>query len=149
MQKILKNKKKQRIKFIAISSIICLVALAFIISNFRSNIVFFYSPSELVAAPIKAGQTIRIGGMVKKGSVENDSQKLRFVLTDFEAEIAVKYSGIRPNLFREGQGMVAKGVLSTEGKVFEAAELLAKHDENYMPPEVKKALKKKHEDWLM
>jgi cytochrome c-type biogenesis protein CcmE len=113
---------------------------------FNDNIVFFYSPSELqhLTATHHAPQrAIRIGGLVKEGSISRDDQthRLHFTLTDLTAEVAVRYNGLVPGLFREGQGMVARGTLSAEG-VFIAEELLAKHDERYMPKDVADSLKK-------
>ncbi|MFT6106635.1 MAG: cytochrome c-type biogenesis protein CcmE [Rickettsiales bacterium] len=139
-------RKKQRIKFIAILSLISLAALIFIITNFRDNIVFFYSPSEVLSVEISSKITdqkiIRVGGLVVEGSIKNSANNLQFVITDLKEEIKVTYSGIKPDLFREKQGMVAKGFWDGEGNIFVASELLAKHDENYMPPEVSKALEK-------
>ncbi len=108
-----------------------------ILKNFNDNIVFFYSPSELIdKQPSK--KIIRIGGMVKPGSIIK-TLHTEFIITDMEKEIKIKFNGPLPNLFRENQGIVAKGKL--EGDVFWAQELLAKHDENYMPKEIIKTLK--------
>ncbi|MFT6333200.1 MAG: cytochrome c-type biogenesis protein CcmE [Lentimonas sp.] len=137
-------RKKQRIKFIGISALISITALIFIITNFKENIVFFYSPSEIQEIEISAKKTIRVGGLVKEGSVKYSAGNLEFVITDLKSELKIQYSGIKPNLFRETQGMVAKGSLNKEKNIFIASELLAKHDENYMPPEVKKAIEKNY-----
>jgi cytochrome c-type biogenesis protein CcmE len=134
-------KKKQRIKFITISALISLSALIFIITNFRDNIVFFYSPSELLEVNISHNKIIRVGGLVKEGSVKQEGKNLEFTITDLQSDLIIEYSGIKPNLFRAGQGMIAKGILNKKQNRFKASELLAKHDENYMPPEVKKSLK--------
>ena len=137
------SKKKQRIIFIALLSLISLLALLFIISNFKDNIIFFYSPSELRNVNITEGKIIRVGGLVKKGSVKNlPDSAFEFVVTDLQNELKVRYKGIKPDLFRQGQGMVAKGFLDKKNNIFIAKELLVKHDENYMPPEVAKSLKK-------
>ena len=134
-----KNKEK-RILFIVGSFLISLIALILIVLNFKNNIVFFYSPSELKSASIKAGQEIRVGGLVKEGSIKKDASGLIFTITDLENDLTIRFNGIKPDLFREKQGVVARGKLSVSG-VFIADELLAKHDEKYMPPEVKKSLK--------
>jgi cytochrome c-type biogenesis protein CcmE len=142
------NKKQQRIKFIVISILVSLAALVFIILNFRDNIVFFYSPSELLQnTNIKSGKIIRVGGLVKSGSIISDGGNLEFVITDFKSDLTIKYSGIKPNLFKENQGAVAKGRFVKKNfdkpnNVFVADELLSKHDEEYMPPEIKKAIDK-------
>ena len=133
--------KRKRIKFIASAAFISLVALAFIISNFRDNIVFFYSPAELSTLKIPEQKIIRVGGLVLEGSVKNEANNLEFVITDYKADLEIHYSGIKPDLFREKQGMVAKGVWDQKNNVFIASEILTKHDEKYMPPEVAKAIK--------
>lgn len=138
------KRKKQRIKFIALLTLISLSALAFIITNFKSNIVFFYSPTELKELEVVPKKIIRVGGLVKENSVKYSSGNLEFVITDLTSELKIQYSGIKPNLFRENQGIVAKGILNSKANTFIADELLAKHDENYMPPEVKKAIKQKY-----
>ncbi len=138
--------KKKRLKFIGIIFIVSLMALIFIISNFRNNIVFFYSPSELKDEKImhKAqGRHIRVGGLVKEGSVKKiDALNSEFVVTDLKEEIKINYHGLLPDLFREKQGVVANGKFDVEKNEFFSSELLIKHDENYMPPEVARALEK-------
>lgn len=136
------KRKAQRIKFIIIASLISLSALIFIVINFRNSIVFFYSPSELVSVKLANNQIIRVGGLIKEGSVKSSAGNLEFVITDFKADLTIKYSGLKPDLFREKQGVVAKGAFDRRNNIFIAAELLTKHDEKYMPPEVAKALKK-------
>lgn len=132
--------KRQRL-YLAVFSLICLVAAAFIIlSAFRDNIVFFFSPTEVAEKKPQPGVVFRMGGLVKTGSVSRSGGSVSFILTDQKEEIPVRYKGILPDLFREGQGVVAMGRL--EGGAFIASEILAKHDENYMPPEVAEALKK-------
>jgi len=105
------------------------------------NINLFYPPVDITAGRVAVGEKIRAGGMVVKGSVKRDPNSLKvvFVITDYKADVAVEYTGILPDLFAEGQGVVAKGALDANG-VFQASEVLAKHDEKYMPPEVKQAL---------
>lgn len=123
---------------------LCSLALAagVILRNFNNNLVFFYAPAELATKNIPAGKIIRIGGLIEKGSVHKsaDSLTTEFILTDLTARTTVRYKGILPPMFREEQGMVARGTL--ENGVLQADQLLTKHDENYMPPEVTDALKK-------
>lgn len=120
------------------------VAGLFVLNAFRSNLVFFYSPTEVLEGKVSvpAGKTIRIGGMVEQGSVKRsaDGLKVDFVVTDFNKKLPVHYEGLLPDLFREGQGVVAQGRLQN-GNQFVASEVLAKHDEKYMPPEAAQALK--------
>lgn len=122
-------------------------AVALALNAFRDNLLYFISPSEVVAGKAPAEQSFRLGGMVEKGSVKRDPEglRVRFVLTDFAKEVPVQYDGILPDLFREGQGIVAKGHLNAQG-VFVASEVLAKHDEKYMPPEVAASLKRAQND---
>jgi cytochrome c-type biogenesis protein CcmE len=117
------------------------VALAayFVLNAFQSNLVFFFSPSQIAAGEAPKNRTFRIGGMVKTGSISRDNMTTRFVVTDTATDIPVSYTGILPDLFKEGKGVVAQGKLDDTGQ-FTAAEVLAKHDENYMPPEAQHAL---------
>jgi cytochrome c-type biogenesis protein CcmE len=117
-------------------------ALALALTAFRENILFFYSPSEVVAGKVPAQAAFRLGGLVTTGSLkrEADGLTVRFTVTDTAQSVPVRFRGILPDLFREGQGVVAHGRLS--GDVFDADEVLAKHDENYMPPEAADAVKK-------
>ena len=135
----------RRKRILAVFAILVGMALAamLILTAFEQNLMYFYSPSEVVQGEAPAGRKFRIGGMVVAGSVmrETDSLAVRFDLTDTAQIVTVKYEGILPDLFREGQGIVANGTLNPEGE-FIAAEVLAKHDENYMPPEVVEALEK-------
>ena len=136
------NHKKRRLIFVAATFLVSILALFFIISNFRDNIVFFYSPSELDKVK-NVARSVKIGGMVKEGSVKKiDALNTDFVVTDFKEELIVHYRGILPDLFRDKQGVVALGFLSEDKKEFSSKELLIKHDEKYMPPEVAKSLKK-------
>ena len=115
------------------------VATALILNAFQSNLVFFYTPSQIAANEAPQGKSFRIGGMVETGSVKRDGVEVRFVVTDLTKNVPVAYTGILPDLFREGKGVVAQGRLGTDG-TFRADEVLAKHDENYMPPEAKHAV---------
>jgi cytochrome c-type biogenesis protein CcmE len=109
----------------------------------RANVMFFFDPSQVVAGEAPRGERFRLGGMVTKGSVRRapGSLEINFVVTDFRHDLPVRYTGVLPDLFREGQGVVAHGRIGSDG-VFVADEVLAKHDEKYMPPEVARALKK-------
>lgn len=117
------------------------IAAALVLSAFNDNLVFFHSPSDVAGKQLPAGRLFRLGGLVEQGSVKKDGLNTDFVVTDLRASIPVRYTGMLPDLFREGQGVVANGRLDAEGR-FVATEVLAKHDENYMPPEVAEALKK-------
>lgn len=138
----LNNHKKKRLIFVGSIFAISIAALVFVIVNFRENMVFFYSPTEL--QNIKVGsRVIRIGGLVKEKSLKKiDVLNSEFVVSDLQNEIKIHYSGILPDLFRDKQGVVAKGVYDAEKNEFFSRELLVKHDENYMPPEVAKSLKR-------
>jgi cytochrome c-type biogenesis protein CcmE len=114
-------------------------ATALVLNAFESNMVFFYSPTQVVAKEAPTARTFRVGGLVKEGSVKVDGTRIQFVITDTAQTVNVSYTGILPDLFKEGKGVVAQGQL--RGGVFEAREVLAKHDENYMPPEAAEALK--------
>jgi cytochrome c-type biogenesis protein CcmE len=117
------------------------VAVGLVLFAMRDSIVFFYSPSEVAEMRIAPGQRFRLGGLVEAGSlVRGEGTSVRFVITDQAKTLPVTYAGVLPDLFREGQGVVAEGVLEPDG-VFHANNVLAKHDENYMPPEVAKKLK--------
>lgn len=122
------------------------IAGALALSAFRQNVTFFFDPTQVASGKVPAGERFRLGGMVTKGSVQRapGSLEVQFVVTDFKHEVPVKYTGVLPDLFREGQGVVAHGRMS--GNTFVADEVLAKHDEKYMPPEVARSLKKKPED---
>ena len=118
------------------------VAGALALTAFRQNVTFFFDPTQVAAGHVPAGERFRLGGMVTKGSVQRapGSMEVHFVVTDFRHDVAVTYTGVLPDLFREGQGVVAHGKM--RGGTFVADEVLAKHDEKYMPPEVAKSLKK-------
>ena len=115
-------------------------AVALVLNAFNSNLVFFYSPTQIAAHEAPTGRTFRLGGLVEAGSVKRDGVKVSFMVTDTAKTIPVVYQGILPDLFKEGKGVVAQGQL--RDGVFEAREVLAKHDENYMPPEAAEALKR-------
>jgi cytochrome c-type biogenesis protein CcmE len=133
--------RRQRLYVVLFIALFSSAAIGLVIYAMRGNINLFYPPAEVVAGKVPVGQSIRVGGMVVKGSVQRDADSLQvnFQLTDYQASVPVVYTGILPDLFAEGQGAVASGVLNEDG-VFEATEILAKHDENYMPPEVADAL---------
>ena len=135
---------KPRYKRLAlIGGIVGSVALAvgLVLNAFQSNIVFFYSPSQVVAKEAPASRTFRLGGLVEQGSVKRDGTEVRFAVTDTAQTVAVHYVGLLPDLFKEGKGVVTQGQLRNDG-VFVAREVLAKHDENYMPPEAAEALER-------
>ena len=135
---------RKRRRLILIGGALCVLAVAvgLMLNAFRDSIVFFNSPTDVAEKHIPPGTRIRIGGLVKAGSlVRGDDLKIRFDVTDGNRDIAVAYQGVLPDLFREGQGVVAEGALDSGG-LFDADTILAKHDENYMPKEVADALKK-------
>ena len=121
------------------------IAGALALSAFRKNVTFFFDPSQVAAGQVPSGERFRLGGMVTEGSLHREpgSLEVRFVVTDFSHQVPVSYTGVLPDLFREGAGVVAHGRLRADG-TFIADEVLAKHDEKYMPPEVARSLKKRH-----
>jgi len=136
------TRKQRRLVLIGGSLGVLVVAVALMLNAFRDSIVFFNSPSDVAERHITPGARIRLGGLVKTGSVvRSDDLKIRFDVTDGSRDITVAYQGVLPDLFREGQGVVAEGALDGSG-VFNADTILAKHDETYMPKEVADALKK-------
>ena len=137
------TRKQRRLALIGTSLAVLAVAAALVLSALRDSIVFFNSPTDVAEKHPMPGTRMRIGGLVKPGSIERgDNLLIRFAVTDGNTDIAVRYQGIVPDLFREGQGVVAEGKLDGKG-MFIADTVLAKHDENYMPKEVADALKKK------
>jgi cytochrome c-type biogenesis protein CcmE len=136
--------RHKRIAAIAIGVVALGAVTALVLSAFQENLVFFFTPTEVAANKAPQGRTFRIGGMVEKGSVKRDGVDVRFVVTDTAKTLPVTYRGALPDLFREGKGVVAQGQLGTDG-VFRASEVLAKHDENYMPPEAAEAVKRAHD----
>lgn len=137
--------KHQRLLFVVISMVFLCVGTLLAMSAFRSNLIFFYSPTDLQKYisehKSQEEKTIRIGGLVKAGSIKTSGDNVDFIITDGNADIEVSYNGIVPNLFREGQGCIAEGKVNAEGK-FTVRRILAKHDEKYMPKEVVDALKR-------
>ena len=115
------------------------VAVALVLNAFNSNLVFFYTPSQIAQKEAPQGRTFRVGGLVQSGSVQREGVTVRFVVTDTAKTVDVRYDGVLPDLFKEGKGVVAQGQLGADG-VFVAREVLAKHDENYMPPEAADAV---------
>lgn len=138
----MKPARKQRLILIGLMVLGAGLAASFALKSFNENLMYFFSTTDVVEGKAPQNNLFRLGGMVIKGSVERpgDNMMVRFKLTDFSKEVTVEYTGILPDLFREGQGIVAHGKLNQKG-VFIAEEVLAKHDENYMPPEVKGSLK--------
>ncbi|HPE01990.1 MAG TPA: cytochrome c maturation protein CcmE [Burkholderiaceae bacterium] len=119
------------------------VAVALVMSAFQQNLVFFFSPSQVAANEAPKGRAFRVGGLVEEGSVKRDGVMVSFRVTDTAHVVKVSYSGILPDLFKEGKGVVAQGKLGADG-TFMATEVLAKHDENYMPPEAAHAVEQAH-----
>ncbi len=136
------RKVKLRFFFIALILLSLILSVFLILKSLEENVVYFKSPSDVKLIGKLENKKIRIGGMVKKNSIKISSNDINFIITDFKNEINVIYSGAVPNLFSEGKGVVAEGYLK-DRSYFEASKILAKHDENYMPPEVKKALEEK------
>ena len=133
--------RKVKLRFLFVSTILLILILTvfLVLKSLEENVVYFQSPSEIKSLTELTNNKIRVGGMVKKNSISMNSNELNFIITDFNNEINVTYSGAVPNLFEEGKGVVAEGVLK-DRNFFSASKILAKHDENYMPPEVKAAL---------
>ena len=139
----LTKKVKKRASFLSLFLIIFVIAVFFILKSLTSNILYFKSPTDIqLSQDIIFNKKIRVGGMVKNNSIKMSSNKVNFIITDFKNEINVSYSGLIPNLFSEGKGVVAEGYLK-DRNFLRASKILAKHDENYMPPEVKAALEEK------
>jgi len=136
------RKVKLRFLFVVLILITLILTTFLVLKSLEENVVYFQSPSEIKVLSELDKKKIRVGGMVKKNSISINSSELKFVITDFKNEINVTYTGAIPNLFEEGKGVVAEGVLN-DRNFFSASKILAKHDENYMPPEVKQALGEK------
>ena len=136
------RKVKLRLIFIILILLSLILSVFLILKSLEENVVYFKSPSDIQLLEEIQDKKIRVGGMVKENSIEISSEKINFIVTDFKNEINVVYSGVVPNLFSEGKGVVAEGYLK-DRSFFEATKILAKHDENYMPPEVKAILKEK------
>ena len=133
------RKVKLRLFYILLILVILSLSIFLILKSLEENVVYFQSPSEIKSISEIESKKLRIGGMVKKNSILINSDEINFIITDFKNEVNVTYSGVVPNLFEEGKGVVAEGYLK-DRSFFEAKKILAKHDENYMPPEVKEAL---------
>ena len=136
------RKVKLRFLFVVIILITLILTTFLILKSLEENVVYFQSPSEIKSISEIESKKLRIGGMVKKNSILINSDEINFIITDFKNEVNVTYSGVVPNLFEEGKGVVAEGYLK-DRNFFIASKILAKHDENYMPPEVKAALEEK------
>lgn len=134
------SRKQKRLAVIAGLGLVLALATTLVLVALRDQIVFFYSPSDIVAREVVAGQPIRLGGLVKDGSWVREGQENTFTVTDNATDIVAHYTGILPDLFNEGQGVVAEGSIGPDG-TFRATNVLAKHDENYIPKEVVEALK--------
>lgn len=134
------SRKQKRLAVIAGLGVVLALATTLVLVALRDQIVFFYSPTDVIAREVEAGTPIRLGGLVKDGTWTRTGQENDFVITDMQTDIAAHYTGILPDLFREGQGVVAEGSMGPDG-VFKATNVLAKHDENYIPKEVVDALK--------
>ena len=138
----LTKKNKTRVLFLISIAIITVLFLVFIYFNLKQNILYFKTPSDVfINSEIKSNTFVRIGGIVKKNSIEQNDKEIKFILTDYKKEIIVVYNGAVPNLFVEEQGAVVEGQLNDKRYLI-ANRILAKHDENYMPPQMKKILKK-------
>jgi cytochrome c-type biogenesis protein CcmE len=137
--------RRRRMAVVAAIVVGVSIAGALALSAFRQNVTFFFDPSDVIAGKVPAGERFRLGGMVKEGSLKRapGSLEVRFVVTDFAQDVTVSYDKVLPDLFREGAGVVAHGRMSPQG-TFVADEVLAKHDEKYMPPEVARSLKRRH-----
>ena len=136
------RKVKLRFLFVVLILITLILTVFLVLKSLQENVVYFQSPSEIKSLSELDKKKIRVGGMVKKDSISITSNEVKFVITDLKNEINVTYTGAIPNLFEEGKGVVAEGVLN-DRNFFSASKILAKHDENYMPPEVKQALGEK------
>lgn len=131
--------RHQRLFGIGLGLLLLCGALFFVLNAFQSNLVFFFTPTQVAAGEAPKDGHFRVGGLVKAGSIQRDGMAVAFVVTDTQREVPVRYVGLLPDLFKEGKGVVAQGRLDA-GQMFVASEVLAKHDENYMPPEAQHAL---------
>jgi cytochrome c-type biogenesis protein CcmE len=137
--------RHRRFALIAAGLVVLAIAVGLVLNALRGNVAFFFSPSQVAAGEAPVNRTFRIGGLVEKGSLkrESDGLTMQFSVTDTAKHITVRYTGILPDLFKEGAGAIAQGKLEADG-TFRATEVLAKHDENYMPPEAAQAIEKAH-----
>ena len=137
------KKVKLRILFLSFVLITVILTIFLILKSLEEDVVYFISPTEIKSlSEINSNKKIRVGGMVKEGSIQTSTEKINFIITDFKNEINVSFAGAIPNLFAEGKGVVAEGFLK-DREFLNAKKILAKHDENYMPPEVKEALEER------
>jgi len=136
------RKVKLRFSFITLIFLTLILSVFLILKSLEENVIYFKSPSDIQLLSETKNKKIRVGGLVKNDSIKISSNQVNFIITDFKNQINVTYSGLIPNLFSEGKGVVAEGYLK-DRNYFEATKILAKHDENYMPPEVKAALEEK------
>tara|TARA_Y100001970_G_scaffold267380_1_gene357360 strand:- start:1067 stop:1495 length:429 start_codon:yes stop_codon:yes gene_type:complete len=138
----LTKKVKKRVSFLSLLLIFLVIAVFFVLKSLTNNILYFKSPTDIqLSQEINSKKRIRVGGMVKKDSININNEEIKFIITDFKNELFVSYSGSVPNLFSEGKGVVAEGLLKDKN-FFIADRILAKHDEKYMPPELKDIMKK-------
>jgi len=133
------SKRGKRFLVIAVGIVLLALIVALVLNAFKSNLVFFFTPTQIAQGQAPKGQAFRVGGMVKEGSLKQVDLSHAFVVTDNERDVQVVYKGLLPDLFKEGKGVVAQGAMGEDG-VFVASQVLAKHDENYMPPEAKAAM---------
>jgi cytochrome c-type biogenesis protein CcmE len=138
---IFSKSSKNRLKIFSLIAIAASIIIFFIYNNLQKNVVYFYAPQEIKNLKVMPSNKIRLGGLVKEGSLKKNNNTYVFIITDLKNEIFVEYKGLLPNLFIEGKSAVVEGVLK-DNKYFIASTILAKHDENYMPPEVANSLKK-------
>ncbi len=139
------TRKRRRLYFVIVGMLALGTSVGLVLNAISSDIVFFYSPTQLLTKHIPLGERFRIGGLVQRGTLVKDGKTVTFRVTDHTNSVPVTYTGILPDLFREGQGVVAEGRMEPDG-VFHATEILAKHDQKYMPPQVVEELKK-HGEW--
>ena len=133
------KKVKLRILFLSFIFLTIILTIFLVLKSLEENVIYFISPTEIKNLTELDNKKVRVGGMVKEGSIQSSSNQINFIITDFKSEINVSFSGTVPNLFAEGKGVVAEGFLR-DRNFLNAKKILAKHDENYMPPEVKEAL---------
>ena len=135
-------KTKNRLSIFIAISVLSIIIIIFILKTLEDNVLYFYSPTDVEESnKMVFGDTIKVGGMVKNGSIKTNENEIKFIITDYKNEIIVSYNGAVPALFAEGKGVVAEGILQDK-KFFLAKRILAKHDENYMPPKIKESLEK-------
>ncbi|OUR76867.1 cytochrome c biogenesis protein CcmE [Alphaproteobacteria bacterium 46_93_T64] len=135
------TRKRRRLYIVVAAMTVLGLAAGLVLMSFEDSLVFFHSPSDLVEKPVPEGRTFRLGGLVEEGSFKKSGVEITFRVTDLAESVDVQFRGLVPDLFREGQGVVAEGQMNENG-IFVASNVLAKHDENYMPPEVAESLKK-------